>query len=112
MIRGTKTRLCALEHDDLPQFVRWIRDPQTRRFMIIRHPHSMTEEQKGWESCLDRGNEHIFAIEAEDGTHVGNIGLRHEGTLRQAHYADGQYHDEHIMAILRKEFLEGRGETG
>jgi hypothetical protein len=30
--------------------------------------------------------------------------------MRQACYRDGQYHDEHIMGILRDEFLAGQGE--
>jgi RimJ/RimL family protein N-acetyltransferase len=35
----------------------------------------MTEEEKWWEGFLSRENDHIFAIEAEDGTYIGNIGL-------------------------------------
>jgi RimJ/RimL family protein N-acetyltransferase len=75
MIRGAKSHLRALERDDLPHFVRWINDPDTRRFMVIRYPLSMTEEEKWWEGFLSRENDHIFAIEAEDGTYIGNIGL-------------------------------------
>lgn len=75
MIRGTKTRLRALEHDDLPHFVRWINEPETRRFMALRYPLSMTEEEKWWQNLPQRKNDHIFAIEAEDGTYIGNIGL-------------------------------------
>jgi RimJ/RimL family protein N-acetyltransferase len=177
MIRGTKTRLRALEHNDLSHFVRWINDPEVRRFLIMRYPLSMTEEEKWWEGFLQRQNDHIFAIEAEDGTHIGNIGLhdiqrenrravlgiiigdkrywgrgygtdairamlgwgfrylnlnrvtlqvysyneraihcyqkcgfRHEGTMRQARYVDGQYFDEWVMGILRDEFLAGQKE--
>ena len=75
MIRGTKTRLRALERDDLPHFVRWINDPETRHFMAMRYPLSMTEEETWWDGFLQRKNDHIFAIEAEDGTYIGNIGL-------------------------------------
>jgi RimJ/RimL family protein N-acetyltransferase len=177
MIRGTKTRLRALEHQDLPYFVRWINDPETRHFMYMRYPLSMTEEEKWWEGFLERQNDHIFAIEADDGAYIGNLGLhdierenrraelgiiigdkaywgqgygtdailamlgwafgylnlnrvslrvydyneraircyqkcgfQHEGTMRQACYRDGQYHDEHIMGILRAEFLAGQEE--
>jgi RimJ/RimL family protein N-acetyltransferase len=178
MIRGIKTRLRALEHNDLSHFVRWINDPEVRRFMIMRYPLSMTEEEQWWEGFLQRQNDHIFAIEAEDGTYVGNIGLhdiqrenrravlgiiigekaywgrgygadairavlrwafgylnlnrvtlsvysyneraircyqkcgfRHEGTMRQAHYVDGQYFDEWVMGVLRDEFLAGQKES-
>ena len=34
------------------------------------------------------------------------IGFKLEGTRRQALFAEGQYHDEHIMAVLRAEFRE------
>ena len=178
MIRGTKIRLRALEHDDLPHFVRWINDPEVRRFMIMRYPLSMTEEEGWWEGFLQRKNDYIFAIEAEDKTYIGNVGLhgierenrravlgiiigekaywgqgygtdairtmlqwafgylnlnrvtlnvysyneraircyqkcgfQHEGTMRKAHYIDGQYFDEWVMGILRDEFLARRTQT-
>jgi RimJ/RimL family protein N-acetyltransferase len=75
MIRGSKTCLRALERDDLPHFVRWINDPETRRFMMMRYPLSLTEEEKWWEGFFERKDDHIFAIEAGDGTYIGNIGL-------------------------------------
>jgi RimJ/RimL family protein N-acetyltransferase len=75
MIRGNKTCLRALEQDDLPHFVRWINDPETRHFMAMRFPLSMTEEETWWESFHSRQNDYIFAIEADDGIYVGNIGL-------------------------------------
>ena len=178
MIRGSKTRMRALERDDLPHFVRWINDPESRRFMNVRYPISLVEEEKWWEGFLERKNDHIFAIEAEDGTYIGNIGLHgierenrraqlgiiignrrfwgkgygtdairavlgwafsylnlnrisstvfayneraircyqkvgfeHEGTMRQARYVDGQYHDELVMGVLRDEFLLRNRET-
>jgi RimJ/RimL family protein N-acetyltransferase len=75
MIQGTKVRLRALEEEDLPHFVAWINDPETRRFMAMRYPLSMTEEESWWQGYLKRKNDHIFAIEAEDGTYIGNVGL-------------------------------------
>jgi RimJ/RimL family protein N-acetyltransferase len=77
MIEGTKTRLRALEKEDLPRCVRWFNDPDLRRFLNMRYPLSMTEEEQWWANRLERGGkgDHIFAIEAEDGSHIGNIGL-------------------------------------
>ena len=75
MIRGSKTYLRALKHDDLPHFVRWINDPETRRFMTMRYPLSMTEEEGWWERFSTRQNDYVFAIEADEGTYIGNIGL-------------------------------------
>ncbi len=34
-------------------------------------------------------------------------GFRREGTRRQALYRDGRYHDEHLMSILKDEFMAG-----
>jgi RimJ/RimL family protein N-acetyltransferase len=31
--------------------------------------------------------------------------FQHEGTLRQAHYSDGAYHNPLIMGVLREEYL-------
>lgn len=179
MIRGVKTCLRALEHDDLPHFVRWINDPEVRRFLVMRYPLSMAEEEKWWQGFLQREHDYILAIMADDGVYIGNIGLhdidyenrraelgiiigekaywgqgygsdaihtmlhwafdhlnlnrvslrvyaynergircyqkcgfRHEGTLRQARYLDGQYFDEWIMGILRDEFRAGWQEAG
>jgi RimJ/RimL family protein N-acetyltransferase len=75
MIRGSKTCLRALKHDDLPHFVRWINDPEARRFMTMRYPLSMTEEENWWEGLHARKGDHIFAIDADDGAYIGNIGL-------------------------------------
>lgn len=33
-------------------------------------------------------------------------GFTHEGTKRQAFFRDGQYHDVHMMGILREEFTD------
>ena len=35
-------------------------------------------------------------------------GFLQEGTMRQAHYSEGQYHDHLMMGILRNEFLASR----
>ncbi len=39
-------------------------------------------------------------------------GFVHEGTLRRALYRSGQYHDVHVMAILRDEWAALREPTG
>jgi RimJ/RimL family protein N-acetyltransferase len=77
MIRGTKTLLRALEEEDLPRCVRWFNDPEVRRLLNMRYPLSMTEEERWWASRLEREGtgDVIFAIEAEDGKHIGNLGL-------------------------------------
>jgi RimJ/RimL family protein N-acetyltransferase len=32
------------------------------------------------------------------------VGFRHEGTMREAYYRHGQFHDMHVMGILRSEW--------
>ncbi len=32
-------------------------------------------------------------------------GFRHEGTLRNSHFSDGEHHDVHVMGLLREEWL-------
>jgi RimJ/RimL family protein N-acetyltransferase len=75
MIRGKKTHLRALQHDDLPRCVSWFNDPEVRHFLTFRYPLSMAEEEKWWANLHKRENDYIFAIEAEDGKHIGNVGL-------------------------------------
>jgi RimJ/RimL family protein N-acetyltransferase len=179
MIEGNLVRLRALEKDDLPSFVAWVNDPETRHFLAMRYPISMADEDNWWQRYQQREHDRIFAIEAKDGTYIGNLGLhaiepenrratlgivigpeeyrgqgygtdairtvlgwafgnlnlhrvyltvyaynqraircyekcgfRHEGTMRQAIYADGQYHDELMMGILKDEFVADSGRSG
>ena len=73
-IQGQRTRLRAIERDDLPRFVRWFNDPETRGYLAMRYPLSLVEEEQ-WLEKLATRDDYVFAIEAEDGTHIGNIGL-------------------------------------
>lgn len=54
----------------------------------MRYPLSLTEELQCWEGFLERQNDYIFALEAEH----------------------GHFHDELVMAILRREFLDSQGD--
>ena len=45
MIRRTTTLLRVIEHDDPPHFVRWINKPAVHRFMVIRYPLSIAQEE-------------------------------------------------------------------
>jgi RimJ/RimL family protein N-acetyltransferase len=174
MIYGQNVRLRGIEREDIPTFVRWFNDPEVRQYLLMFTPMSTAQEERWFESALERQDDYLFAIEAhiEDGwIHIGNCGLhrvdwksrsaafgialgekaywgrgygtdatrtllrfafhelnlhrvelevfeynprarrcyekagfRHEGTRRQAHFHEGQYHDIHLMAILGGEF--------
>jgi diamine N-acetyltransferase len=75
MIQGQKTILRAIEREDLLTFVRWFNDPEVRQYLAMYMPMSMAEEEKWFERQLEDQNRRIFAIETEDGAHIGNIGL-------------------------------------
>jgi RimJ/RimL family protein N-acetyltransferase len=39
-------------------------------------------------------------------------GMKHEGTLREAHYQEGRFVDVHIMSILRHEWDQAQNKEG
>jgi RimJ/RimL family protein N-acetyltransferase len=114
MIQGSKTRLRALEHDDLPRFVRWINDPETRRFMAMRYPLSLAEEETWWQCRYERESDYIFAIETQDKIYIGNVGLHnieHENRrgmlgiiIGEKSYWGQGYGPDAIRAMLRWAF--------
>jgi RimJ/RimL family protein N-acetyltransferase len=75
VILGEKTRLRAIEREDIPTFVRWLNDPAVRYYLEMYLPMSKAEEEQWFEAHLKDKNSHIFAIETEDGVPIGNIGL-------------------------------------
>jgi len=79
MIEGKQTRLRGAERSDLDYFVRWLNDPEVRAGLTLYLPISMAEEQRWFESMLDRPwEEHPLVIEAQEGegwTPIGNCGF-------------------------------------
>lgn len=75
MIRGKKTRLRAVEREDIPLFLRWFNDPEVRQYLSMYMPLSVDEEERWFERQLERQDARVFAIETVEGVHIGNIGL-------------------------------------
>jgi diamine N-acetyltransferase len=78
MILGETTRLRPVERDDLPRFVAWFGDPEVRRHLSIWLPFSLAQEERWFESSLERTERQesvLLAIETAEGVHIGNIGL-------------------------------------
>jgi RimJ/RimL family protein N-acetyltransferase len=76
MIFGTKVRLRAIERDDLPAFVRWFNDPEVREHLAMYRPLSLAQEEKWFERHAQPDPpDHVFAIETQEGAHIGNTGL-------------------------------------
>ena len=75
MILGHKTRLRAIEREDLLTFVRWFNDPEVRRYLEMYLPMSKAEEEAWFEAYLKDDTSRNFAIETEEGELIGTIGL-------------------------------------
>ena len=76
MLYGQKVVLRAIEPADLPNYVRWINDPEVREFMLWRAPMALAQEERWYEQHLqtDQKDEYGFAIDYE-GQHIGGCGL-------------------------------------
>ena len=75
MILGEKTRLRAIEREDIPTFVRWFNDPEVRRYLEMYLPMSKAEEEQWFERYLKDDSSRFFGIETCDGVLIGNVGL-------------------------------------
>ena len=78
MIYGQNVRLRGIEREDIPTFVRWFNVPEVRQHLLMFAPMSKAQEERWFESTLDRRDDYLFAIEAhvDDGwVHIGNAGL-------------------------------------
>ncbi len=52
MIYGDRVRLRCVERDDLPQFVKWLNDPEVRDGLATLYPLGMAEEERWFEENL------------------------------------------------------------
>ena len=76
MYAGLKTKLRALEPDDAPLLAKWRNDTSIQDMLIGWHwPVSVENERKWLESIGSDNNNKRFAILADDGNHIGNIGV-------------------------------------
>lgn len=79
MITGSRIRLRAIEREDLPNFVRWLNDPEVRRNLLVTIPLSQAQEDGWFEHTLQRPlEEQPLGIEAqtpEGWRLVGNCGF-------------------------------------
>jgi RimJ/RimL family protein N-acetyltransferase len=79
MLEGKLVRLRPVELSDLERDFAWYNDREVTRFLTVRYPISLTEEER-WlrELPPNTHNDVRFAIETRDGRQIGNVGL-HEG---------------------------------
>lgn len=78
MLKGKLVELKALERENVPQYVKWLNDPEVRKNLAtgIQYPMTITEENDWFDSMLRQDNQKSFAIHTiEDGRLLGNVGL-------------------------------------
>ena len=46
MIHGQRTKLRAIERQDISTFVRWFNDPEVRQYLAMYMPMSKAEEER------------------------------------------------------------------
>jgi diamine N-acetyltransferase len=115
--RGPRVSLRAIEIEDLDRCWRWMNDTEVRRFLgVAPFPISRAEERQWIEGLPSRRDERQMAIVAEDGVHIGNLGLMNfDWTNRHAElgiligereYWDKGYGAEAIRLLLGLAFRD------
>jgi RimJ/RimL family protein N-acetyltransferase len=74
-LKGYKTILRLISKEDASNVVRWLNDPEVRRFLLRQNPLTIEAEYKWIEENNDRPNDIVLAMETLQGIHIGNIGL-------------------------------------
>lgn len=75
MIDGEKTRLRAIEREDIPHFVEWLNDPEVAYYLGRLPLLSRADEEHWFEETVRDERHRILAIDTLEGVHIGSIGL-------------------------------------
>ncbi|MFQ5612088.1 MAG: GNAT family N-acetyltransferase [Anaerolineae bacterium] len=75
MITGERLVLRAIERADLPNYVAWLNDPEVIRHLTLYLPMNGEDEEEWYEGQRQNPNIQNFAIETQEGVHIGSIGL-------------------------------------
>jgi RimJ/RimL family protein N-acetyltransferase len=83
MILGQQIRLRPIERDDLPRFVKWFADPNTRQYIALHRGFSLDQETEWYERNLKAGDSQTWAIDAQPPdpgglgpwVHIGSCGF-------------------------------------
>ncbi len=103
MLYGERTRLRAMEREDIPTFARWFNDPEVRRYLLMYEPMSRVKEERWFEETLNSRGEFLYTIDAEtkDGwVTIGNVGL---------HRVDWKNRTATLGIVLGEKTYWGRG---
>ena len=77
MLQGNQVRLRALEPEDLPDYHRWLNDPEVLRYLKLYARRAMPDEEAWYQEVRGDSSQMVFAIESEAGQHIGNLSLMH-----------------------------------
>jgi RimJ/RimL family protein N-acetyltransferase len=69
-------RLRALEAGDMARTLVWVNDPEITRFTGTQFPISSVEQDEWYQRLVHDPRQRAFALEGEDGQHIGNGGFR------------------------------------
>lgn len=91
ILRSERVYLRPAERTDLPLFVRWLADADTKRHLSLRSPMSQAMEEKWFEHAVEqqgRDRYHFVICLIDDGRPIGIADL-HELNLEEGHAAFG-----------------------
>ncbi len=74
ILRGKKVILRPLKLSDAFDMVKWLGDPQVRKFMSMGKV-AINQEKKWIKDVLKKKTERVFGVDTLDRKHIGNIGL-------------------------------------
>jgi diamine N-acetyltransferase len=67
VIIGERVRFRGVERADIPQFVRWLNDPEVLEGILIHYPISQADEEGWFDRMLTRpADERVMAIEVKE----------------------------------------------
>jgi RimJ/RimL family protein N-acetyltransferase len=77
ILEGERVRLRPVNEDDLPHFVKWLADPDVRRWLAaVGEPPTLDDEYEWYEDQRANPDGVLWSIETLDGDLVGSTGLR------------------------------------
>ena len=107
MILGQRIRLRPIEKDDLPRFVKWLADEETRSYVSQYLPYSQVQEEQWYEDNLKSREEQAWAIDAQP-PEIGLEPWEHIGSCSFFRINWRSRHAEAGILIGAREFW-GRG---
>ena len=76
VMAGERVRLEPPRRENAPAYIRWFADPSVTRYLLVRHPTSLSRQERWIERMAGSRVDVLWAMaRADDGTLIGNVGL-------------------------------------